>query len=327
MKAIVYRRYGTPEVLEPQELDPPEVKDGQVLVRVRAASVNPYDWHFMTGTPYFLRLMAGLRRPKQPRLGVDFAGEVEAVGRGVTRLRPGDEVYGMGVGAFAEYMIVSEEGAEVKPANLTFEQSAAVPLAALTALQALRDKGGVKRGQQVLINGASGGTGTFAVQLAKWYGAEVTAVCSTRNVDLVRSLGADRVIDYTREDFVHSGRRYDLIVDVVGTRSLADRRRVLAPNGTLVVISGPKTNRWLGPLPGSVRMAIAGTAARFSGGQKLLGVLTKRSRADLVLLRELLEAGRIAPVVEKVYPMDEVAQALAHGGQGHAQGKIIIRVK
>jgi NADPH:quinone reductase-like Zn-dependent oxidoreductase len=277
MKAIVYRRYGTPEVLEEQEVPTPRAGEGQVLVRVRAAAVNPYDWHHLTGTPYFMRLMAGLRTPKQPILGVDFAGEVEAVGPGVTRLHVGDEVYGMRMGAFAEYMAVGEDLVETKPANITFEQASAVPLAALTALQALRDKGRVQAGQRVLVIGASGGIGTFAVQLARWFGAEVTGVCSGRNAELVWSLGADRVIDNTREDFVHSGQTYDLIVDVVGTRSVADRRRVLAPSGTLVVLSGPKTGRWLGPLPATVRLA---AAARFAGRQRLTGMLTRAGRSD-----------------------------------------------
>lgn len=323
MKAIVYRRYGTPEVLEAQEMETPRAGDGQVLVRVRAAGINPYDWHHLTGTPYFLRLMAGLRRPKQPVLGLDFAGQVEAVGPGVTRLRVGDEVYGMRMGAFAEYLTVREDAVEIKPANLSFEQAAAVPLAALSALQALRDKGRIRPGQRVLINGASGGIGTFAVQLARWFGADVTGVCSTRNVELVWSVGADRVIDYTRDDFVASGQRYDLIVDVAGNRSIADRRRALTPTGTLVVIGGPKTGRWLGPLASSVRLA---AAARFSGRQRLLGMLTKPSRADLALLRELIEAGKVTPVIEHVYPLDELGQALQHGGLGHAQAKIVITV-
>ncbi|WP_117213884.1 NAD(P)-dependent alcohol dehydrogenase [Allorhizocola rhizosphaerae] len=324
MKAIVYRRYGTPEVLEAQEVPTPHAGEGQVLVRIRAAGVNPYDWHHLTGTPYFMRLMAGPRTPKRPILGVDFAGEVEAVGPGVTRLHVGDEVYGMRMGAFAEYMAVDEDLVETKPANISFEQASAVPLAALSALQALRDKGRVQAGQRVLINGASGGIGTFAVQLARWFGAEVTGVCSGRNAELVWSLGADRVIDYTRSDFVHSGQTYDLIVDVVGNRSIADRRRVLAPSGTLVVLSGPKTGRWLGPLPATVRLAVA---ARFCGRQRLTGMLTRASRADLALLRELIEAGKVVPVVEKVYPMHEINEAMRHGGQGHAKAKIVVAVK
>ncbi|HCT79368.1 MAG TPA: alcohol dehydrogenase, partial [Micromonosporaceae bacterium] len=233
MKAIVRYTYGS---LALEEVDKPTIKDDEVLVRVRAASVNPYDWHHLTGTPYIMRIGAGLRKPKETAMGVDVAGVVEAVGPDVTGFQPGDEVFGMRSGAFAEYMGVREVRIALKPAGLTFEQAAAVPLAALTALQALRDKGKIQAGQQVLINGASGGVGTFAVQLAKVFGTKVTAVCSTRNVDTARSLGADRVIDYTREDFVQSGQVYDLILDVAGNRSIADRKRALAPNGILVLV-------------------------------------------------------------------------------------------
>src|SRR6266849_2973587 len=248
MKAIVHCEYGSPDVLKLEDIEKPTPGDDQVLVRVRAASVNPLDWHYIRGTPYFMRLGAGLRKPKVTRLGVDFAGTVEAVGRSVKRFQPGDEVFGGRTGAFAEYVSVREDRAVVlKPANLTFEQAASVPIAAITALQGLRDKGKVQPGQKVLINGASGGVGTFAVQIAKSFGAEVTGVCSTRNVDMVRSIGADHVVDYTQEDFTRSGRQYDLMVDCIGNRSLSACMSVLTPKGTYVVVGGPD-GRWIGPL-------------------------------------------------------------------------------
>src|SRR5712664_3464535 len=243
LKAIVYSDYGSPDVLKLEEIEKPTPGDDQVLVRVRAASVNPLDWHYMRGTPYFMRMEAGLRKPKVTRLGVDFAGTVEAVGRNVKRFKPGDEVFGGRTGAFGEYVTVREDRAVVlKPANLTFEQAASVPVAAITALQGLRDKGKVQPGQKVLINGASGGVGTFAVQIAKSFGAEVTGVCSTRNVDMVRSLGADHVIDYTKEDFTNSAQRYDLILDNVGNHSMLENRRILTPNGRFVLIGGGNAN-------------------------------------------------------------------------------------
>lgn len=320
MKAIVRHRYGSPDVLELRDVDMPVAKDDQILVRVRAASVNPQDWHLTTGTPYVMRLGGGLFKPKQTVLGVDVAGQVQAVGSNVTEFQPGDEVFGMRSGAFAEYLCVRAIRMVSKPANLTFEQVAAVPVAAITALQGLRDKGQIRAGQKVLINGASGGVGTFAVQIAKSFGAEVTGVCSTRNVDAVRSLGADRVIDYTQEDFVHSGQRYDLILDVVGTRSIADRRRALSPTGILVVVGGPKTNRWLGPL---TALSKALVVSRF-GRQKMVGMLAQNNKEDLLLLRELLETGKVTPVIERTYSLQEVPEALRYVGEGHAQGKIVI---
>ncbi len=319
---MVYHRYGTPDVLRLEDVDLPAPGDKQVLVRVRAASVNPYDWHHLTGTPYFLRLSAGLRRPKEPRLGLDYAGVVEAVGPGVTALRPGDEVFGMRTGSFAEYLITGEHVATRIPQGVSFEQAAATPLAALTALQALR-KGEVRAGQRVLVNGASGGVGTFAVQLAKTFGAQVTAVCSPHNVDAVRRLGADRVIDYTREDFVRSGQRYDVIIDGPGNRSLADRRRALTPTGALVLISGPKTNRWLGPATGLVKLVVS---ARF-GSQKLLGMLTQNTRQDLELIAAMIRDGRVTPVIERTLPLHELPEALRYVGTGHARGKIVITVQ
>jgi NADPH:quinone reductase-like Zn-dependent oxidoreductase len=250
------------------------------------------------------------------------AGQVEAVGRSVTQLQPGDAVFGMRVGAFAEYLSAREDRLVPKPANLTFEQAAVVPMAALTALQGLRDKGRIRPGQKVLINGASGGVGTFAVQIAKSLGAEVTAVCRTRNVDAVRSLGADRVIDYTREDFVHNGQCHDLMLDVAGNRSISDRKRALGPRGVLVVVGGPKKGRWLGPASSLLKVLLA---ARFSS-QTMVGMLTKNSKEDLVLLRELLEAGKVTPVIERTYPLREVPEALSYIGEGHARGKIVITV-
>ena len=256
MKAIVYHNYGSPDVLRLEEIEKPVPNDNQVLVRVRAASVNPLDWHYMEGTPYFVRLLTGLRKPKDTRLGVDVAGQVEAVGRNVTQFKPGDEVFGACRGAFAEYACTSESALVMKPDNVTFEQAASVPVAALTALQGLRDKGQIQPGQKVLINGAAGGVGTFAVQIAKSFGADVTGVCSTRNVDMVRSIGADRVIDYTREDFTKSGQRYDLIFDCVGNHSLSACRRVLNPKGIYAYRSEDQ-RRWLiGPLARPIKALV-----------------------------------------------------------------------
>jgi NADPH:quinone reductase-like Zn-dependent oxidoreductase len=320
MKAIVQHRYGAPDVLEFQEVAPPAIAADQALVRVRAASVNPYDWHYVTGTPYLVRPSAGLFRPKSPTPGADLAGQVEAVGADVTGLQPGDEVFGLGHGSFAEYVSVRADKLVRKPAEVTFEQAAAVPMAALTALQGLRDRGRIRSGQQVLINGASGGVGTFAVQLAKSFGAEVTGVCSPRNVAAIRALGADHVLDYTREDFTGSGQRYDLILDVAGNRSIADRRRALRPTGTLVLVGGPKDNRWFGPAGSLVRLLLAGRFSR----QTMVGMLTRNSPEDLAELAELLAAGKVTPVIERAYSLPDVPAALRHVGAGHARGKIVI---
>jgi len=324
MQAIVRDRYGSPDVLDLQEVEMPELADDGVLVRVRAASVNPVDWHDVTGTPWIARPMTGLRGPKGSRLtGRDFAGTVEAVGKDVTDLHPGDDVFGgkSGGGSFAEYVCVPMEVAR-KPANLTLEEAAAVPVAALTALQGLRDHGQLQPGQKVLVNGASGGVGTFAVQIAKALGAEVTAVCSTRNVEQARSLGADRVIDYTREDFTRGGERYDLILDVAGTKSWSRYRRVLKPDGTLVMVGAPKANRLLGPLGHIARVRLAA----WRGSQKAVFFVAKFNRPDLDALRELLESGSVKPVVEKRYELGEVGDALRYLGEGHAQGKIVIHI-
>lgn len=318
MRAVVRNKYGSPDVLEFQEIAKPDLTDDVVLVRVRTASINPLDWYTMTGTPYVGRVQSGLRKPKSNRLGVDFAGTVEAVGKKVTDFRPGDEVFGGKNGALAEYVCV-RDGIAAKPANLTFEQAAAVPVAALTALQGLRDKGQIQPGQKVLINGASGGVGTFAVQIAKSFGAEVTAVCSTRNVELVRSLGADHVIDYTKEDFTLSNRRYDLMLDVAGSRSWSAIRRILNPQATVVVV-GAKGNNLLGPLSHIVKLRLAALLS----SQKAMFFMANFNTADMRVLRELLESGKITPVIDKCYKLNEIADALGYLGEGHAQGKIVV---
>ncbi len=322
MRAMVYERYGPPDVLELKEIERPAVVDDGVLVRVHAASVNPFDWHFLTGTPYLARLGAGLRKPKNHVLGVDFAGTVEAVGKEVTQFHPGDEVFGARNGAFGEYVCVRKSVA-LKPANLTFEQAAAVPVAGVTALQGLRDKGRLQAGHKVLINGASGGVGTFAVQIAKSFGAEVTGVCSTRNVDAVRSLGADHVIDYTQGDFTRSGQRYDLMFDVAGNRSWSECKRVLTDKATLVVVGGRKTNRWIGPMGDGIKKRLVS----LPGSRRVVSpFLAKITREDLAVLKELLESGSVTPVIEKQYELGEVPEAVGYVGAGHAQGKIVITV-
>jgi len=322
MRAMVYERYGPPDVLELKEIERPAVVDDGVLVRVHAASVNPFDWHFLTGTPYLARLGVGLRKPKNHVLGVDFAGTVEVVGKEVTQFHPGDEVFGARNGAFGEYVCVRKSVA-LKPGNLTFEQAAAVPVAGVTALQGLRDKGRLQAGHKVLINGASGGVGTFAVQIAKSFGAEVTGVCSTRNVDAVRSLGADHVIDYTQGDFTRSGQRYDLMFDVAGNRSWSECKRVLTDKATLVVVGGRKTNRWIGPMGDGIKKRLVS----LPGSRRVVSpFLAKITREDLAVLKELLESGRVTPVIEKQYELGEVPEAVGYVGAGHAQGKVVITV-
>jgi NADPH:quinone reductase-like Zn-dependent oxidoreductase len=323
MKAIVYCDYGSPDVLALEDVEKPVPADDQVLVRVRAASVNPLDWHFMRGTPYVARADMGLRKPKVTRLGVDFAGTVESVGRSVRQLKPGDEVFGGRTGAFAEYVCVREDRAvALKPANLTFEQAAAVPIAAVTALQGLRDKGKLQPGQKVLINGASGGVGTFAVQIAKALGADVTGVCSTKNVDLVRSIGADRVIDYTREDFTKGERRYDLILDNVGNHSLLECRRALNTGGRYVMVGGP-AGRWIDPLP---RALDAFVLSRFVS-QDMGMILAELNKQDLTILRELMQAGKVTPVIDRRHGLSEVPAALRYLEGGHARGKVVISLE
>jgi len=322
MQAILRPRYGSAHVLELGEVGKPVLVDDGVLVRVRAASVNQVDWYGMTGTPWFSRVELGLRKPKSPLLGTDFAGTVEAVGKDVTDFQPGDDVFGGRSGAFAEY-VCARKGVARKPANVSFEEAAAVPVAALTALQALRDKGHIEQGQKVLVNGASGGVGTFAVQIAKALGAEITAVCSTKNVDRMRSLGADRVIDYTREDFTRSGGRYDLLLDVAGSKSWSQCKRVLAPRAIVVLVGGRKgSNRMLGPLGHVIRMWLGSLGSR----RKAVFFVAKFNRDDMNVLAELLESGKVAPVVERSYPLSETPDAIRHVGEGHPQGKIVIAV-
>ena len=324
MKAIVYHNYGSPEVLKCEKLEKPTAGDDEVLIKVRAASVNPLDWHFMRGAPYIVRIQTGLSKPKNTRLGVDLAGQVEAVGRNVTQFQPGDEVFGVSRGAFAEYVCAPEKALAPKPANLTFEQAAAVPVAgAFSALQGLRDKGRIQPGQKVLINGAAGGVGTFAVQIAKAFGATVTGVCSTRNVDMVRSIGADHVIDYTQEDFARSGQRYDLILDCAANHSLSACRRVMSLRGIYVIVGGPDRGRWIGPLISPLKALLL---SRFVS-QKLLMFLASANKEDLVVLKELIEAKKVTPVIDRCYTLSEVPEAIRYLEEGHAQGKVIITLE
>jgi NADPH:quinone reductase-like Zn-dependent oxidoreductase len=322
MKAIVQDTYGSAEVLELREIDKPEIADDQVLVRVRAAGVNPADWAVMRGLPYVARPVYGLRKPKNPVRGTDVAGQVEAVGTSVTRFRPGDEVFGWCVGAYAEYASASEDTLALKPANLTFAQAASVPMAGLVALQALRDHGNVQAGQSVLINGASGGIGTFAVQIAKSLGAQVTGVCSTGNADMVRSIGADLVIDYTQKDFTQGGQRYDFILDNVANHPLSDLRGALTPTGTLVPNGGGFDNRWFAS---GGRVIKAHVLDRFVNNT-LRPFLVSFNLEDLVALKELIEAGKLTPVMDRTYPLAETPQAISQVGEGHARGKVAITV-
>ena len=323
MRAMVRSRFGSPDVLELKDIDRPVVTDDDVLVRVRATSVNAGDWYTLTGRPFLGRMAFGLMKPKLAVLGTDFAGTVESAGRNVKQFQPGDEVFGGTSEAYAEYVSVPADGAVVpKPANITFEQAGAVAVAALTALQGLRDKGHIQAGQKVLINGASGGVGTFAVQIAKSFGAEVTAVCSTRNVDIVRSLGADHLVDYTHDDFTRSDQRYDLMLDIAGSRSWSECKRVLNPHATLVVVGAPKGNRLLGPVS---HLANVGLAAMRST-QKVVFFIATLNKADLVVLQELLEAGKVTPSIDRRYELSDVADALRYLEEGHARGKIVITV-
>src|SRR5437868_4211418 len=326
MKAIVYCDYGLANV-KLEDVEKPVPNDDQILVKVRAASVNPYDWHFIEGTPKIIRLMGvGLRKPKDTRVGVDFAGTVEAVGKNVTQFKPGDEVFGGRGGAFAEYVCPrANRAVAIKPANITFEQAASVNIAGITALQALRDRGKVESGQKVLINGASGGVGTFAVQIAKSLDADVTGVCSTRNVDLVRSLGADHVIDYTKEDFTKTGQHYDVILDNVANHSLSECRRVLNPNGKYVLIGGGGVNegRWLGP--GLTHALNAMFLSKFVS-QKMGMRLRELNQKDLTPLADLMQSGKVTPVIDRTYTLSELPQAIEYLEQGHARGKVVVKV-
>jgi NADPH:quinone reductase-like Zn-dependent oxidoreductase len=320
MKAAVFKSYGPPDVLKIEEIEKPVPTDDEALVRVRASSVNPAEWYGMTGL-FLARIGNGLFKPKDTRLGADFAGVVEAVGKNVTDFKPGDEVFGGRSGAFAEYVCVRDKVVH-KPANITFEQAGGVAIAALTALQGLRDYGKLKAGQKVLINGASGGVGTFAVQIAKAMGAEVTAVCSTKNVELIRSLGADHVIDYTREDFTRNGELYDLFLDIAGSRSWRDCRRVLKPQAVFVLVGGPKSPV-IGPLSHIIRIRLAALRA----SQKVVFFVANFNREDLTALKEMFQSGQVKPVVEQVYPLCEISKAMRHLGTGHAKGKIVVSMR
>lgn len=323
MNAIVQPAYGSTAVLRFEQVERPALGDGEVLVRVRAAGVCKGDVHLLTGTPYLVRLAFGVLRPRRRIAGQEMAGTVEAVGANVTALKPGDEVYGqMPGGAFAEYVCAPADLFAPKPANLTFEEAAAVPISAMTALQGLRDIGQLEPGQKVLINGASGGVGTFAVQIAKALGAKVTAVCSTRHVDKVRSLGADRVIDYTREDFAQGPERYDVMLDLVGNRALADCRAVLEPQGVFVSSAGSPGGNWIGPIVWMLKVMLAG----MSGSQKMTSLMARPRQEDLLFLRSLIEAGKVTPVIERRYALRDTAEAMGHVAEGHSQGKTVIFV-
>lgn len=321
MKAILFREYGSPDVLTFEEVDKPALKDDTVLVKIYAAAANPLDWHRMRGAPFVARLDGGLRKPSDPRLGADVAGRVEAVGAGITQFKPGDAVFGeIGAGSFAEYASVRESALALKPANISFEEAAAAPVAAFTALQGLRDKGQIKAGQKVLVNGASGGVGTYTVQIAKSFGAEVTGVCSTRNLDLVRSIGADHVIDYTREDFTRNGRRYDLIYDAVGNRSVSDYKRALNPGGVCVIAGFTTLPRLF------EHVALGGWVTKTGNERVGLMGMAQAKQEDLVFVKELLESGKVVSVLDRCYPLSETAEAIRYLEEGHARGKVVITV-
>lgn len=322
MKAIVYRSYGSPDgVLHCEDVEQPSPGDDEVLIRIRAAAANPLDYHLMSGA-YIMRPFTGLRRPKLTRPGADLAGEVAAVGRNVTRFQRGDPVFGGSRGAFAEYVCAHENRLALKPANITFEQAAAIPVAGLTALQGLRDKGRIQPGQKVLINGAAGGVGTFAVQIAKSFGAEVTGVCSTRNVDFVRTIGAHHVVDYTADDFTRSVERYDLIFDCVGNRPLSACRRVMTPKGTFLPVGVRPGGRWIGPLPYLIKLLVS---SRFVSQNVVFFVASIRTD-DLIVLKELIEAGKVTPVIDRLYTLSDAPEAIRYLKEGHARGKVVMTV-
>jgi NADPH:quinone reductase-like Zn-dependent oxidoreductase len=325
MNAIVYCDYGLADVLQFETIDKPTPGDDEILVKIHTAAVNPLDWHNMRGTPYLMRLGSGLRKPKDTRLGVDFSGTVESVGRNVARFKPGDEVFGGRTGAFAEYVTVRQDRAVVpKPPGVTFEQAASVPIAAITALQGLRDKGRLQPGQRVLINGASGGVGTFAVQIARSMGAHVTGVCSTRNVAMVRSIGADAVIDYTRDDFTRGAQKYDVVLDNVGNRPLLEVRRVLKPGGKYVLIGGggPGDGRWIGPMVGPLKAMVLSWFVSQDMGM----LLAELNPQDLVLMGDLIQSGKVVPVIDRRYGLTDVPEAIRYLETGRARGKVIIDV-
>ncbi len=324
MKAIVYEKYGSPDVLELRELEKPIPKDNEVLIKVLAASVNAADWHLLRADPFLVRLMGmGFLKPKNKILGADIAGQVEAVGREVKQFQPGDKVFGdlsdCGWGGFAQYVCVSENALVLKPANISFEEAAAVPLAAVTALQGLRDNGKIQSEKKVLINGASGGVGTFAVQIAKFFGAEVTAVCSTGKMDMVRSIGADHVIDYTKEDFTKNGQLYDLILAANGYHPISDYKRALGPGGIYVMIGGSGAQMF--------QAMLLGPLMSITGNKKMGSMLAKTNNKDLFFLKELLEAGKVKPVIDRRYPINELAEAIRYLEEGHAKGKVVITVE
>lgn len=325
MQAVVYTEYGLPDVLQIKEMDRPAPLDDEVLVEVHAASVNAYDWHFLTADVFLIRLMAGLLRPKKTTLGADIAGRVVAVGKNVGRFRPGDEVFGTakgGTGGFAEFACARETALELKPANASFEEAATVPIAALTALQGLRDKGHIKPGDKVLIHGASGGVGTFAIQIAKSFGAQVTAVCSSGNVEMARSVGADRVIDYTRENFTDSKQCYDLILVANGNRSLFEYKRLLKSNGICVLSGGGGVS--IGQILGGMLLALWISK---TGSKKVGSFIARITQGDLAAMKGLLESGKVKPVIDRRYPLKDAAEALRYVGQGHARGKVVITME
>jgi NADPH:quinone reductase-like Zn-dependent oxidoreductase len=323
MQAIVYRCYGSPQVLRYESLPKPQPRANELLVRVHAASVNPLDWHYVSGRPYLVRTDSGFGAPHNPALGVDFAGTVEATGSAVHGFKAGDEVFGGKRGAFAEYVAVPADRAfALKPANVSFEQAAAVPIAGVTALQGLRDKGHVHAGQRVLINGASGGVGTLAVQIAKAYGADVTGVCSARNVDMVRSIGADHVIDYTKEDFTQGNVRYDVILDTVGNHGPLELRRALTKDGTAVLIGGPNNGNWVGPMTGFLEALVVAPFV----SQKFEPMLADLNAKDVAELAELMRNGKLTPVIDRRYPLAQTPAALTYLEAGHARGKVVIDV-
>ena len=323
MKAIVYQKYGSPDVLELKDIEKPIPSDEEVLVKVHAAAANPLDWHFMRGTPYLVRLMNGLLKPKNTMLGADIAGSVESVGRNIEQFKPGDDVFGMSkgsVGGFAEYVCARERSLALKPANISFEEAAAAPVAAFTALQGLRDTGKIQSGQTVLINGASGGVGTFAVQIAKSFGAVVTGVCSTRNLDMVRSIGADHVIDYTKEDFTRNGQCYDLIYDAIANHSALEYRRALSPGGICSIVGFSTMFHMLNEM-------LVGSLVSMIGSKKIVGMgVAKPNQKDLIIIKELLESGKIKSVIDRRYPLSEVREAIRYLETGRARGKVIITV-
>ena len=324
MQAWAYHCYGGPEVLQVESVAKPSPAADELLIKVRAAALNPLDWHYLRGEPYIMRTGTGIGSPTDKRIGVDFSGIVEAVGKDVTRFKPGDEVFGARGGAYGEYIVVRQSrNVVLKPDNISFEQAAAAPVAAITALQALRDKGQVKAGSKVLINGASGGVGTYAVQLAKWMGAEVTAVCSGRNVDMVKSLGADHVVDYTRENFTDADVKYDVIIDNIGNQPLSRLRRVMTENGKDVIVGAPSDGKWLGPLS----VPLKGSVYNWFVSQEFMFFLSEMNPADLDLLRRLMEEGKVRSMVERTYRFSELPEAIRHLETGRTRGKVVVTME